>query len=348
MQKNKDRVVLVTGAAGFIGSALVKKLLNLNFKVIGIDNLNEYYDKNLKLNRIKEINKLIESSKSKENWIFYKKDLKNFKDIKNIFEKHRPKNVFNLAAQAGVRYSLENPFEYVDSNLVGFVNILEACRGFDVNHLVFASSSSVYGSNQRLPFREEDHADYPISLYAATKRSNELMAHSYSHLYDFAVTGLRFFTIYGPWGRPDMAPMIFSKAILNGEAINLFNNGDMKRDFTFIDDAVESIIRCSEKGTGSDTQFVKSPINPSYSGASYRIFNVSNNNAVSLIDFLALLEDALGKKAIINFKDMQPGDVKDTLGDNNLLENWIEFRPNTPLKKGIQIFAKWYLEYFKH
>ena len=344
----KDKVVLVTGAAGFIGSALVKKLLNLDFIVIGVDNLNEYYDINLKLNRIREINKSIESLKSKENWIFYKKDLKNYKEIKNIFEKHKPQYVFNLAAQAGVRYSLEKPFEYVDSNLIGFVNILEACRKFEVNHLIYASSSSVYGLNQKLPFREEYLADHPISLYAATKRSNELMAHSYSHLYNFAVTGLRFFTIYGPWGRPDMAPMIFSKAILSGQPINLFNNGNMKRDFTFIDDAVECIVRCTEKLPSIDSKVNKSHSNPSTSFCSYRVFNVSNNNAVSLIDFLSLLEDALGKKAIINFKEMQPGDVKDTLGDNNLLENWIDFRPNTPFKKGIQIFAKWYLEYFKN
>ena len=343
----KDRVVLITGAAGFIGSALVKRLLDLNFKVIGLDNLNEYYDVTLKLNRLLEIDHLIKSSISKENWKFYKEDLKNYKQIKKVFEKHRPKYVVNLAAQAGVRYSLEKPFEYVDSNLLGFVNILEACRKFDVKHLIYASSSSVYGSNQKLPFKEEDLADHPISLYAATKRSNELMAHSYSHLYDFPVTGLRFFTIYGPYGRPDMAPMIFSKAILNGEPINLFNNGNMKRDFTFIDDAVESIIRCIDKLPSSDSKFDKSHPNPSSSFCSYRVFNVSNNNAVSLIDFLSLLEVALGKKAIINYKDMQPGDVKDTLGDNNLLESWINFRPNTSLKKGIQIFAEWYLGYFK-
>ena len=235
----------------------------------------------------------------------------------------------------------------MDSNLVGFVNILETCREFDVKHLIYASSSSVYGLNQKLPFKEEDFADHPISLYAATKKSNELMAHSYSHLYNFAVTGLRFFTIYGPWGRPDMAPMIFSKAILNGEPINLFNNGNMKRDFTFIDDAVESIIRCFEKFPLLDSKFDNSLPNPSTSFSKYRVFNVSNNNAVNLIDFLALLEDALGKKALINFQDMQPGDVKDTLGDNSLLKDWIDFKPNTSLKKGIQIFAEWYLLYFK-
>ena len=343
----ENRVILVTGAAGFIGSALVKRLLNLNFIVVGLDNLNQYYDVNLKLNRLKEIDKLVESSESNANWIFYKEDLKNYEEIKNIFEKHRPKYVVNLAAQAGVRHSLEKPFEYVDSNLVGFVNVLEVCRKFDVKHLIYASSSSIYGSNRMLPFKEEDLTDHPISLYAATKKSNELMAHSYSHLYSFAVTGLRFFTIYGPWGRPDMAPMIFSNAIMNGQPIKLFNNGNMKRDFTFIDDAVESIVRCIEKLPSSDSKFDKAHPNPSTSFCSYRVFNVSNNNTVSLIDFLELLENALGKKAIIHYKDMQPGDVKDTLGDNNLLENWIDFRPNTPLKKGIQIFAEWYLEYFK-
>ncbi len=343
-----NQYFLVTGAAGFIGAAVIKRLIENNKKVIGIDNLNSYYDKKLKLKRLELIDLTSKKVCLKNNWIFFKDDIKNFSRLNKIFKKFKPTCVINLAAQAGVRYSLKKPFEYVDSNLIGFVNILELCKTYNIKHLIYASSSSVYGSNQELPFREESNINHPISLYAATKRSNELMAHSYSHLYNFAVTGLRFFTIYGPWGRPDMAPMIFSKAILNGETINLFNYGNMKRDFTFIDDAVECIIRCCDKLAIPDPKFDKSYPNPSTSFCPYRVFNVCNNKAEDIIDFLKTLEKALGKKAIINKKGMQPGDVKDTLGDNKLLESWIKFRPNTPLKNGIKLFAEWYLKYSKN
>ena len=342
---NGNQYIIVTGASGFIGAAVIKRLIETNKKVIGIDNLNSYYDKRLKLKRLELIKNTSKKINLKNNWIFFKEDIKNYSKLNSIFKKFQPGCVINLAAQAGVRYSLQKPFDYVDSNLIGFVNILELCRKHNIEHLIYASSSSVYGSNQSLPFREVSNVNHPISLYAATKRSNELMAHSYSHLYDFPVTGLRFFTIYGPWGRPDMAPMIFSKAILNGETINLFNYGNMKRDFTFIDDAVECIVRCSEKLAIPDPEFDKSSPNPSTSFCSYRIFNVCNNKAENIIDFLRALEIALGKKAIINNKGMQPGDVKDTLGDNKLLENWINFRPNTPLEKGTKLFADWYLKY---
>ena len=341
----KDKVIVVTGAAGFIGAALVKRLIKMKFMVIGLDNLNQYYDIDLKKNRLKDINQMVELSKLKENWIFYKKDIKNYKEIKIIFEKHRPRFVVNLAAQAGVRYSLEKPFDYVDSNLCGFVNILELCRGYKIEHLIYASSSSVYGANKSLPFKEEDSVNHPISLYAATKKSNELMAHSYSHLYGFAATGLRFFTIYGPWGRPDMAPMIFAKAIIEGSPIKLFNKGNMKRDFTFIDDAVEVIIRCCQKLATPDLKFDRLSPNPSTSFSPHRIFNVGNNKAINIIYFLRLLEKAIGKKAIIKKLLMQPGDVEDTLCDNTNLIDWIDFSPNTKLEKGTEIFIKWYLKY---
>ena len=342
---DRNKVILVTGAAGFIGAALVKRLIKMNCLVIGIDNLNQYYDINLKLKRLEDINQLVKLSKLKENWIFYKKDIKNYKEIKIIFEKHRPNYVVNLAAQAGVRYSLKNPFDYVDSNLCGFVNILELCRGYEIEHLIYASSSSVYGANKSLPFKEEDAVNHPISLYAATKRSNELMAHSYSHLYGFSVTGLRFFTIYGPWGRPDMAPMIFAKAIIEGLPIKLFNKGNMKRDFTYIDDAIEAIVRCCKKLATPDLKFDKLSPNPSTSFSYYRIFNVGNNKSVNIIQFLRLLENVIGKKAIINNELMQPGDVEETLCDNTNLVDWIDFTPNTKLEVGLEIFIKWYLEY---
>ena len=342
---SSSRSIIVTGAAGFIGSALVSRLLLMGEKVIGIDNLNSYYDKNLKLNRIKLIEELTKTKNLKKNWFFFKKDLKSVDDINLIFEKFKPSIVINLAAQAGVRYSIENPAEYIDSNIIGFYNILELCRKYNVRHLIYASSSSVYGANKSLPFKEEDPVNHPVSLYAATKRSNELMAHSYSHLYKFACTGLRFFTVYGPWGRPDMAPMIFSKAIVESESIKLFNNGDMKRDFTFIDDAVEVLIRCSNKLATPDKVFDRYEPNPCTSFSAHRIFNVGNNKAVHLLEFLGLLEKELGKKAIIKNMDIQPGDVQETLCDNGNLKNWINFYPNTPIEKGIKIFAKWYLKY---
>ena len=339
---NGNNYILVTGAAGFIGAALVERLLRMDKFVVGIDNINSYYDKKLKLSRLKILEKI---SIEKNNWQFFKQDLLDFDQIDFIFNKFKPKVVINLAAQAGVRYSIENPFEYINSNLVGFFNILELCRNHKINHLIYASSSSVYGANKSLPFAERDPVNHPISLYAATKRSNELMAHSYSHLYNFACTGLRFFTVYGPWGRPDMAPMIFSKAIIEKDVIKLFNNGDMKRDFTFIDDAVEVLIRCLNKIATSDSDFNRFKPNPCTSFSAHRIFNVGNNKSINLIDFLSLLEKALGKKAIIKNMNLQPGDVQETLCDNDNLRNWIDFSPNTPIEKGIDIFAKWYLDY---
>ena len=339
---NGNNYILVTGAAGFIGAALVERLLKMDKFVLGIDNINSYYDKKLKLNRLKILEKI---SIKKNNWQFFKKDLLDFDQIDFIFNKFKPKIVINLAAQAGVRYSIENPFEYINSNLVGFFNILELCRKYKINHLIYASSSSVYGANKSLPFTERDPVNHPISLYAATKRSNELMAHSYSHLYNFACTGLRFFTVYGPWGRPDMAPMIFSKAIIEKDIIKLFNNGDMKRDFTFIDDVVEVLLRCVNKRATLDREFNRFKPNPCTSFSAHRIFNVGNNKSINLIDFLSLLEKALGKKAIIKNMNLQAGDVQETLCDNNNLRNWIDFSPNTPIEKGLDIFAKWYLDY---
>ncbi len=340
-----SRTILVTGAAGFIGASLVEKLLRMNEVVVGIDNINSYYSKSLKLKRLKLIDELVKESNLSKNWHFYKKDIKIIDDMRLIFSKFKPDIVVNLAAQAGVRYSLQNPPEYIDSNILGFFNILEMCRQFKVEHLIYASSSSVYGANKKLPFKENDPVNHPISLYAATKRSNELMAHSYSHLYKFSATGLRFFTVYGPWGRPDMAPMIFSKAIVRQEPIELFNEGNMKRDFTFIDDAVEAIVLCSKKLTTPDKDFNRYKPNPSTSFSSHRIFNVGNNKSVNLLYFLELLEKMLGKKAIIKKMEMQPGDVQETLCDNTSLQNWISFAPDTSIEKGVEIFSKWYQEY---
>ena len=342
---SSSRTIIVTGAAGFIGAALVERLLKMNEVVIGIDNLNSYYSTSLKLKRLKLIDELVGESNLKKNWHFYKKDIKVMDEMKLIFRKFKPDIVIHLAAQAGVRYSLQHPSEYIDSNILGFFNILEMCRQYYVKHFVYASSSSVYGANKLLPFKETDPVNHPISLYAATKRSNELMAHSYSHLYNFSATGLRFFTVYGPWGRPDMAPMIFSKAIVRQEPIELFNGGKMKRDFTFIDDAVEAIVRCANKLASPEKEFDRYKPNPSTSFSAHRIFNVGNNKAVNLLYFLELLEKMLGKKAIIKKLEMQPGDVQETLCDNSNLANWIGFSPDTSIEKGIGIFAKWYQQY---
>ena len=341
---SSDRSIIVTGAAGFIGAACVKRLLKMKEKVIGIDNINSYYDTSLKYKRIKIIDEFADLSGCKDKWIFFKKDLKNFQDISSIFKKFKPSIVVNLAAQAGVRYSIENPSQYIDSNIVGFFNILELCRQNEVEHLVYASSSSVYGGNKLLPFKEEAQVNHPISLYAATKRSNELMAHSYSHLYNFSTTGLRFFTVYGPWGRPDMAPMIFAKAILEEKPIQLFNGGNMKRDFTFIDDAVEALVKCCNKKAITDENFDRYNPNPATSFSSHRIFNIGNNKSIDLIYFLNLLEKSLGKKAIIKNLGMQPGDVQETLCDNDNLKKWIDFCPRTPIEKGIDLFSQWYLK----
>ena len=336
--------ILVTGAAGFIGAALVIRLLKEGKNVIGIDDLNSYYDPNLKKSRLKEIQLVSDNSSGK--WTFYKSALENESDLEDIFSKHSANIVINLAAQAGVRYSIDNPTSYIQSNLVGFSNLLEKCRHFSVDNLIFASSSSVYGGNKKLPFCENQSVDHPISLYAATKKSNELMAHSYSHLYGIPCTGLRFFTVYGPWGRPDMAPMIFARSILNKEPINIFNFGEMKRDFTYIDDVVEGIYQCCLKPASRNEKFDPLNPNPSTSFSPYRIFNIGNSQPIELLEFIARLENALGIKAIKNFTAIQPGDVEATSANTDLLKNWVGFQPSTPLEIGISNFAKWYLDYY--
>ncbi len=336
---------IVTGAAGFIGSAISKKLLQLGADVLGIDNINSYYDVNLKELRLKDLNHT--KGKSKGNWEFKKSDLANKNILEKLFSLFVPDYVINLAAQAGVRYSIENPSSYIESNLVGFSNILELARQFKIKHLIYSSSSSVYGGNRKLPFCESHSVDHPISLYAATKKSNELMAHCYSHLYNIPTTGLRYFTVYGPFGRPDMAPMIFAKNILSNKPIKVNNYGNMDRDFTYIDDIVEATIRCAIKPPTEDKNFNKLEPNPSTSFAPYRVLNVGNNRTVNLMDFIKMLEELLGKKAEIKFMPMQQGDVKSTSADINNLKKWIDFSPQTSLEKGLEKFSKWYLDYFE-
>ena len=337
--------ILVTGAAGFIGAALVHRLLENGEDVIGVDDLNEYYDPQLKKDRIQSIKNNFKEAKSK--WTFYKLSIANKLALKEIFSNHSPQIVVNLAAQAGVRYSIENPSSYIQSNLVGFANILEECRDHSVQNLVFASSSSVYGGNKNLPFCESQSVNHPISLYAATKKSNEMMAHTYSHLYGIPSTGLRFFTVYGPWGRPDMAPMIFAKSILKKEPIKVFNFGKMKRDFTYIDDIVEGILRCCYKPASINYKFDKFNPSPSSSFAPYRIFNIGNNKSIQLLNFIELLERALGEKAIKELQPIQPGDVEATAANTDSLESWIGFKPSTSIETGIDKFAKWYIDYYK-
>ncbi len=333
---------LVTGAAGFIGFHLCKRLLMEGEKVIGIDSMNDYYDINLKKARLDLLYKL-----STNNFFFEKEKLENKKNIFNIFKLRKPKNVINLAAQAGVRYSIENPEAYLNSNLVGFINILEACRYNDVDHFVYASSSSVYGGNVNMPFSEKDSVDHPVSLYAATKKSNELIAHSYSHLYGIPSTGLRFFTVYGPWGRPDMALFIFTKSIISSKAIDIFNNGNMIRDFTYIEDIIESLCRVIRKPPKPNQNYDRRNIDPSSSWSPHKVFNIGNSNPVPLMRFVEALEDALGKKAIKNFLPLQLGDVASTHADTKLLENWINFKPNTSIEIGIRNFVNWYQEFYK-
>ena len=337
--------ILVTGAAGFIGAALVKALLNLDYKVIGIDNLNDYYSTSLKRSRLTEIEKV--SAKNGE-WFFHEISIEDNNLLSSIINRYNPKVFVHLAAQAGVRYSISNPSAYIQSNLVGFANVLEGCRQNKIPHLVYASSSSVYGGNKNLPFHEEQAVNHPVSLYAATKKSNELMAHTYSHLYDLPTTGLRFFTVYGPWGRPDMAPMIFAKSILNQEPIKVFNHGEMHRDFTYIDDVVEGIICCCFKKASIDNDFNPLIPNPSTSSAPYRIFNIGNSHPIHLTYFIELLEKNLGKKAIKNFQPMQPGDVVSTAARMDLLNSWVEYKPTTSIENGIKLFSEWYLDYFKN
>ena len=340
-----NETILVTGAAGFIGAALVKALLTLDFKVIGIDNLNDYYSTSLKRSRLTEIEKV---STINGEWFFHEIHIEDDKVLQDIINRYNPQVFVHLAAQAGVRYSITNPAAYIQSNLVGFANVLEGCRQNKIPHLIYASSSSVYGGNKNLPFYEEQAVNHPVSLYAATKKSNELMAHTYSHLYDLPTTGLRFFTVYGPWGRPDMAPMIFARSILNNEPIQVFNHGNMQRDFTYIDDVVEGIIRCCFKKASIDDDFNPLIPNPSTSSAPYRIFNIGNSNPTQLTYFIELLEKNLGKKAIKNFQPMQPGDVVATAARMDLLNSWVEYKPTTSIENGIRLFSEWYLAYFKN
>ena len=338
MQNNGP--ILITGAAGFIGSFLVKKFLGSGFQVIGIDNINSYYDKNLKLKRLKNIKEY--SIKNNFSWLFYKSDIKDKNYMRQIFLETKPQIVVNLAAQAGVRYSIVNPSSYVESNLLGFSNILDLCQTHDVKHLVYASSSSVYGANKEYPFSEEQKVDTPLSFYAATKISNEMMAHAYSNIYNLPITGLRFFTVYGPWGRPDMAPMIFADNILQKKPITVFNHGNMSRDFTFISDIIEGTYLCCLKvpSPNDEYKFGKSSI-------PHRIFNIGNGNPVKLLDFVELLEEALSIKATKVFENMQPGDVESTYASTQNLEDWISYRPLVTIKEGVNIFANWYLDYYQ-
>ena len=336
--------VLVTGAAGFIGNALSLKLLQEGMTVYGIDNLNDYYDPKLKQSRLSLVaDYAIEHSL---NWNFKKIGIENGDELNKVFDIFRPEIVINLAAQAGVRYSLKNPNAYIRSNIIGFTNLLESSRKIGVKNFIFASSSSVYGGNKKLPFAESDPVDHPVSLYAATKKSNEIIAHCYSHLYQLPCTGLRFFTVYGPWGRPDMAPMIFAKLILNEEPINVFNYGNMQRDFTYIDDVVEALFRCCLKPAISDSEFKELTPEPFNSWAPFRIFNIGNSSPINLMSFIEILEEKLGKKAIKEFKPMQPGDVVKTNSDNTKLYNWIKYKPSTNLDVGVSKFASWYKSYY--
>ena len=332
--------VLITGAAGFIGMHTSIKMLERGDTIIGIDNLNDYYDVSLKHARLERLKKY-------ENFIFVKVNIEDKSSIKQVFTYHLPDKVIHLAAQAGVRYSLENPHAYITANIEGFLNILENCRHNAVKHLSYASSSSVYGGNKKLPFSEHDNIDHPVSLYAATKKSNELMAHTYSHLYNLPTTGLRFFTVYGPWGRPDMALFLFTKAIIAGEPINVFNHGNMVRDFTYIDDIVEGLIRVNDKTATECTDFLPELPEPCTSNVPYRIFNIGNNVPVKLMEYIEALEDALGIEAQKNFLPMQLGDVPSTYSDTSELNRWIDFKPNTDIRDGVVNFVNWYNEFYK-
>jgi len=331
--------VLVTGAAGFIGFHLSKRLLDDGCQVTGIDNLNDYYDVSLKTARLDKL-------KPFSGFSFFKQDLSDRKGLETLFKNNSFDVVVNLAAQAGVRYSLENPYSYVDSNLVGFVNILECCRHNAVKHLVFASSSSVYGANTTMPFSVHHNVDHPVSLYAASKKANELMAHTYSHLYRLPCTGLRFFTVYGPWGRPDMALFLFTKAILEGKPIKVFNHGKMQRDFTFIDDIVEGVVRVMAKLPEPNPNWSGDKPDPGTSSAPYKIYNIGNNQPVQLMEFIAVLEKSLGKTAKKEFLDIQPGDVPATYADVDDLIRDVGFRPATPIETGIERFVSWYKSFY--
>ncbi len=332
--------VLVTGAAGFIGSAVSKYLLDRGDEVVGLDNLNDYYDVTLKEARLARLD-------GYEAFRFVKMDLADRRGMEAVFRHERFDRVVHLAAQAGVRYSIENPHAYVDSNLVGFINILEGCRHNEIEHLVYASSSSVYGANKTMPFSVHDNVDHPLSLYAASKKANELMAHTYSSLYGLPTTGLRFFTVYGPWGRPDMALFLFTKKILAGEPIDVFNYGHHRRDFTYVDDIVEGVVRVLDRPAPANEQWTGEAPDPGTSFAPYRIYNIGNNQPVELMRYIEVIEEALGRKAEKNLLPLQPGDVPDTYADVDDLVNDVDYRPNTPIDVGVKRFVEWYRDYYK-
>ncbi len=332
--------ILVTGAAGFIGMTTSLRLLARGDEVVGLDNLNDYYEVSLKENRLKRLTAL-------PGFRFVKLDVGDRAGMEKLFAAEKFDKVIHLAAQAGVRYSIQNPHAYVDSNLVGFINVLEGCRHNQVQHLVYASSSSVYGGNTKMPFSEHDSVDHPVSLYAATKKANELMAHTYSHLYGLPTTGLRFFTVYGPWGRPDMALFLFTKAILEGRPIDVFNHGNMKRDFTYIDDIVEGVIRVMDRNAAANPEYDPIAADPATSNVPYRVFNIGNNNPVQLLDFIGAIENALGMKAEKRLLPLQDGDVPATYANTDLLNDWVGFVPGTSVEDGVGRFVSWYRDYYK-
>jgi UDP-glucuronate 4-epimerase len=332
-------MILVTGAAGFIGYHVSKRLLERGDRVVGLDNLNPYYDPKLKEARLAQL-------RQSHGFTFAHVDIADTDSMQELFSEYRPQRVVNLAAQAGVRYSVTHPYAYIDSNILGFQNILEGCRHGKVEHLVFASTSSVYGANTRQPFSEHDNVDHPLSLYAATKKANEVMAHSYAHLYRLPVTGLRFFTVYGPWGRPDMALFKFTRGILASEPIPVFNQGQMVRDFTYIDDIVEGVVRILDVIPVPNPEWKSDDPDPATSSAPYRIYNIGNNRPVELLHYISVLEQALGRKAQLDLLPMQPGDVPSTMADVSELEQATGFRPQTTVEDGIARFVKWYREYY--
>ena len=331
--------VLVTGAAGFIGSHLSQRLLARGDDVLGFDNMNAYYDPKLKEARLQRLLPL-------PGFSFLKASLEDRAAVEGAFESFKPQRVVNLAAQAGVRYSLENPQAYIDSNIVGFMNILESCRHAGVEHLVYASSSSVYGANKKLPFSVDDSVDHPVSMYATTKKANELMAHTYSHLFNLPTTGLRFFTVYGPWGRPDMALFLFTRKILAGEPIDVFNHGHHTRDFTYIDDIVEGILRTLDRVPGPDPHYDPMHPTPASSSAPYRVYNIGNHQPVELLRYIEVLEDCLGRKAERNLLPLQPGDVPDTYADLAALQRDTGYSPSTPIETGVRRFVEWYRDFY--
>ncbi|MGY4688471.1 NAD-dependent epimerase [Salibacterium sp. K-3] len=331
--------ILVTGAAGFIGAFTAEKLLDEGYYVVGVDNRNDYYDVELKNTRLERLT-------TYDKFTFYDIELAEYEKVTYVFENHSVEKVVHLSAQAGVRYSLENPHVYIQSNVVGFTNILECCRHFEVEHLIYASSSSVYGANVKMPFSTEDSVDHPVSLYAATKKSNELLAHTYSHLYDLPTTGLRFFTVYGPWGRPDMAYFKFANKIVNGDPIQVYNHGEMQRDFTYIDDIVEGVTRLLDHVPESDPDWDRLNPSPASSYAPYRVYNIGNNEPVTLMDFIGTLEKHLGVEAEKEFLPMQPGDVEATYADIDPLHGAVGFAPKTSLDEGLKQFVDWYTTYY--